>query len=894
MAYIAGIFSAQEAAATTNFVLPAPDGVQVGDYLVAMCARDNTTGTITCNWTIPTGGEITAGSIRMAVAYTRVTALPVAPCNFYNATADEWAGCVHIVRDAYYDSADADFIDIIGNNNDTAGSPYTATGLAVNYANSLILMGVGSDGAINCIPSGGNFVVEDTQDAGAVSFLSGWSVEPTDGTSDNIDFVGTTTTNSIVFLKLAIRNKTGGRVPAYTDVAMHDVIDTGSHRERAAAGYTHPTTTADFMGWEVRDPDYVFLDDGGVFTDKTAAATNDTDADVAFPAAEALNDAYYIGDAAPFNSLVVDRMGCTIGVAGVLALEYWNGTAWVAPLKRLDLTTNFTTTLADRQVIQWRAPTNWATTTVNSVSAYWIRLRITTLYTTNPTLSRIRVAEAGLVYDAYGSISDTGVVPFWTSTAVSPATTMIGVHVGCIRDLGSTLDLHAAERYLLATYVFTSPREHYDTGAAELGYGVRMPLLDSSNNYRSWTIGGFGYPGCRGDARNIWAIQPSQTIDTAHAASATAPDFNNFRKWVITQGSYTDEVAHIYHSYMVFANRAIIYGGASDALANWSDIKRAINGTRFPHYSGGQLHIPVQFGGSKPCKVDCQLAAFDFVKVAGSKYGGMIHVDPGVLGVIIKASAGDIVKVRNSTITSESLIRFEVDAASSGSATYDFHGTTVVNATVTLRNVASFDGMNFINCPTFTQNGAALDGCNFSDTKVASATLAAMEDITNCAFASSGTGHAIEVSGSASTISFSGNTFTGYASSNGSTGNEAIYVNIATGTVTINIAGGGSTPSIRTAGATVVVNNSVTLTLTGLVSGSDIVIRTHGTTTMRAQVDAHGSTSYGFAYSYAASDYVDIEVYQPGYIPWMSHNYLLANSDASLPVSQVVDPSYVA
>ncbi|MCU0988036.1 MAG: hypothetical protein MUE63_00210 [Xanthomonadales bacterium] len=883
MAYVAGVSSSQEPAVTTTFLMSNPGDVQVGDLLVAMCSRDNTGTAITSNWTIPASGEITAGSIRMACAYHRVTALPVTPCTFTGAS-EEWAGCVYIIRDYYYDSADSDCIDIVGSNND-ATLPYTMTGLNVNYANSLILIAVGVDGAVNPVPAGGNIVVEDAQDAGTVSFLSGWSVEPTDGATDSIDFIGTTTTNTLVFLKFAIRNATGGRVPVVPGATIHDVIDTGYHRERSAA-YTNETTTANFLGWDVRDPDYVYQDDGGVFTDLTTAATNDTDADVAFPTTEAINDAIYIGDAAQFSSLVVDRAGCTNGAAGVFAVEYYNGSAWVAVSKKLDLTTNFTATVGDNQVINWRTPANQATTTVNSVSAYWIRLRITTVYTTNPTVSRIRVAEAGLVYDAYGAVADTGVNAFWSTSAVSPANTYIGCHTGAIRDLGTTLDLNVAERYLVGTYQFTSPREYYDSGAADLGYGVRLPLLDSSNNYKSWVVGGFAYPQCAGDKRVTWAIQPSQSTDTSHSVSGIAPDFNNTRKWVISQGSYADEVTNIYHSYMAFANRAIIQGGNN---ANWSDIKRAINGTLFPYYNAGQLYIPVQFGGGKACNVDCNLATFDFVKVAGSKYGGMIHVDTGILGVIIKASSGDSVKIRNSTITSESLIRFEVDAASSALATYDFSGTTVVNATVTLRSVASFNGMNFINCPTFTQNGALMDGCNLSDTKVTSATLGAMEDITNCAFTSSGTGHAIEVGGTAADIALVGNTFTGYAGSDGSTGNEAIYVNIASGTVNINISGG-DTPSIRTAGAMVNVISGATVTFTGLPTGCDIVILTAGTSTILQQVDAHGSTSY--AWGYSGTPTVDVGFIKPGYVPFYIRGLALGAADSSIPVSLTPDRNY--
>lgn len=264
------------------------------------------------------------------------------------------------------------------------------------------------------------------------------------------------------------------------------------------------------------------------------------------------------------------------------------------------------------------------------------------------------------------------------------------------------------------------------------------------------------------------------------------------------------------------------------------------------------------------------------------------------LGFIFYPSASGTIKLTNSIIYGGSKQAFQVHASASASAAWDFKGTTIIGmGDVQLRAVWTWTQMTFTNCLTITQNAAVIDNCTFSGSKIISAALGDMDNISNCAFTSSGTGHAIEVSGTAATISFSGNTFAGYAASNGSTGNEAIFVNISSGTVTINLTGGGSTPSIRTAGATVVVNNSKTLQLTGLVTGSDIVILTSGTTTVLQSADQHAGTTYDYGYTYAAGTYIDICIYQPGYIPWQTRSYLLPNADASLPVSQVADPSYV-
>ena len=143
-------------------------------------------------------------------------------------------------------------------------------------------------------------------------------------------------------------------------------------------------------------------------------------------------------------------------------------------------------------------------------------------------------------------------------------------------------------------------------------------------------------------------------------------------------------------------------------------------------------------------------------------------------------------------------------------------------------------------------------------------------------------------------LNFAGNKFHGYAADDGDTGNEAIFIDAGELVpITINITGGGDTPSIRTAGATVVVNNAVILTLTGLVSGSDIVVLSAGTATERVNVDANPATTYAFSYAYVAGDYVDICVYKAGYVPTFVRGFLLTNEDSTLPVTQVLDRNYL-
>jgi hypothetical protein len=81
-----------------------------------------------------------------------------------------------------------------------------------------------------------------------------------------------------------------------------------------------------------------------------------------------------------------------------------------------------------------------------------------------------------------------------------------------------------------------------------------------------------------------------------------------------------------------------------------------------------------------------------------------------------------------------------------------------------------------------------------------------------------------------------------------------------------------------------------TLTLTGLVSGSDVVINTNGTNTTVGEVDAGGTT---FAWVFSGAQTVDIKVMKAGYMPHQVYAYVLTAADASLPIAQVVDRTYI-
>lgn len=84
--------------------------------------------------------------------------------------------------------------------------------------------------------------------------------------------------------------------------------------------------------------------------------------------------------------------------------------------------------------------------------------------------------------------------------------------------------------------------------------------------------------------------------------------------------------------------------------------------------------------------------------------------------------------------------------------------------------------------------------------------------------------------------------------------------------------------------------DSITLSLTGLQSDSDVVILQAGTSNILTSVDSYVGTTW--AYVYETVQNVDIGIIKPGYVPLYIRNYALGTSNASLPVAQTIDRNY--
>lgn len=232
------------------------------------------------------------------------------------------------------------------------------------------------------------------------------------------------------------------------------------------------------------------------------------------------------------------------------------------------------------------------------------------------------------------------------------------------------------------------------------------------------------------------------------------------------------------------------------------------------------------------------------------------------------------------------------DFVASGNAEIDLQSCTFTDmGSFTFSSDSVIEDCTFRRCGQITQGGATFEGCTFDSCRTAICLSANDPDlISYCSFTSTGTGHGMEIT-VAGTYTFDGNLFVGYGAS--ATTDAAIYNNSG-GAVTLNIGGGGdSSPTIRngTAATTTLCAGQVNLTLTSIVTCSEVRIYTAGTTAELAGVE-NSDTTFVYTYLYSSGTYVDIVVFNVDYEYYRIESYELGNANASLPIAQVVDRQY--
>lgn len=133
------------------------------------------------------------------------------------------------------------------------------------------------------------------------------------------------------------------------------------------------------------------------------------------PATPALNDILYVGsdttnfaDAGPFDSLVFDLVPITLTNTYTINAEYWNG-AWTT-LNLTDNTTSGTFRFSQAGVnsMHWEPPSDWTTTTIDGVTAYWVRFHLAAL-TGSITPPKQQNRDIYAINNSYVEVDDSNV-----------------------------------------------------------------------------------------------------------------------------------------------------------------------------------------------------------------------------------------------------------------------------------------------------------------------------------------------------------------------------------------------------------------------------------------------------------------------------------------------------
>lgn len=511
--------------------------------------------------------------------------------------------------------------------------------------------------------------------------------------------------------------------------------------------------------------------------------------------------------------------------------------------------------------------------------------------------------------------ADLGIVPF--SNGISPAASLIAQTALNGYEMALTGNRNWSTGLIMGSLIGGTPKMGtFGAGTVKDG-GFVIRIGSSATAWCAYQVAAKDSVPTL-ESRSVFVIQPGYTGSAygtpGTAVLATAVSHMQF----LRNAPYFASQLVASEIYQVF--KQVVAGGDAVSPVNTDGMASIGKSFRLPviqKFGGSGLlsYAPIQIGGGDAVNFQINAGALQFpsrYNVATKEIG--YHAADNAVGISYAGKLGDVVKHTNSVITSPTSYYWEINAAATSAATWDFAGLVVVNAVVTLRNVMTFTEMAFSACGSITATGCTLTNSKISRAPAASASFVATSGtfsklavnlasltagnhwwtganptlFSDCAFIGGG-GHAIRITTSG-TYAFVGNTFSGFGI-DGSTG--AAILNESGGLVTINVSGGGSTPTVTNVGvATTTVNNSKVLTLTGLVTGSDVVIKTSNTNTELVDVDANVGSTYAYSYTFAAGTYVDVKIMLPGYVPFTVYNYLLGATDASLPIAQTLDRAY--
>jgi len=138
----------------------------------------------------------------------------------------------------------------------------------------------------------------------------------------------------------------------------------------------------------------------GSWADETDDAKSSSGSPVTMFPGVAAENCLYIGGDFEFVGFRMSTISTAITLgAGVIDMEYWNGSSWASVLymeTKADAPythrANNVFENTDSIQVRFGTRTNWATTALNGETKYWVRIRVTTGITTAPVFEQIKLS----------------------------------------------------------------------------------------------------------------------------------------------------------------------------------------------------------------------------------------------------------------------------------------------------------------------------------------------------------------------------------------------------------------------------------------------------------------------------------------------------------------------
>lgn len=430
---------------------------------------------------------------------------------------------------------------------------------------------------------------------------------------------------------------------------------------------------------------------------------------------------------------------------------------------------------------------------------------------------------------------------------------------------------------------------HYNSD----GGGTVWVIADSNDNWKAWSVTG------RDSRPNIRTMIPSVVeFDSVnfHIDNSGTVDLTDITRMYL--GNHCSDNTEVIFSMIQLAQTAVIVGGSSvspagfDVLANFQEfgLNQLLNQQNGQAQNQILSFQPIQIGNSTtPTYLEVSGASVEFPAAADGQQKTQYQVDAGKVGLTIDASDGDTIIIESSSFSGASLWNYTWAVGTSQLATYRFNGKQVIGANVSLQPLGfAVAGMTFDRCTRIFHNGADLSGGNTISNAVANPAIyitsqADLDRLANCDFTNCGFAIGVDFGGSitltADNIKFDGNS------------NDIYY--LGSGTLTwVNTNGSNAATANTPLGGTVVIESPSTLTLTGLVSGTEIRVFEAGTTTEISGQESVTTGTFSTNINSATVPSVDISVISLEQVNFRLLNIDLTGGDVSIPISQRFDRQY--